>query len=87
VLVVSAGFAPDPQSGAASAAQLAKISGALAPYRAGHRYYNFVETQVDPSAFFDSHSLDRLRRVKQEYDPGNLFRASHEIGLRSRGPR
>ena len=82
MVVASVGFAPDPQSGAASAAQLAKISGALEPYQAGHRYYNVVETQVDPSAFFDSQSLDRLRRVKQEYDPGNLFRASHEIGPR-----
>jgi FAD/FMN-containing dehydrogenase len=85
VLVYSIGFTPDPQSGAASTAQLAKISAALAPYRAGHRYYNLVETQVDPSAFFDRPTLDRLWRVKQEYDPGNLFRARHEIGPRS-GP-
>jgi Berberine and berberine like len=43
--------------------------------RRGH-----VEAEVDPSAFFDRQSLDRLRRVKEKYDPGNLFRANHEIG-------
>jgi len=82
VAIYSVGVAPDLQSGAASAGQLAKISEALAPYRGGHRYYNIVETPVDPSAFFDRQSLDRLRLVKAEYDPGNLFRASHEIGPR-----
>jgi hypothetical protein len=92
VLVIAVGLAPDPQSEAASVTQFAKISGALEPYRAGHRFYNVVDTEVDPSAFFDPQSLDRLRRVKEKYDPGNLFRANHEIGhddrvLRSAGGR
>jgi FAD/FMN-containing dehydrogenase len=82
VAVYSVGFTPDPHSGAAIAAQLAKISAALAPYQAGRRYYNLAETEVDPSEFFDRPTLDRLRRVKAEYDPGNLFRARHEIGPR-----
>jgi hypothetical protein len=79
VLVVSVGVTPDPQTKAATIAQVAKISRALEPYRAAHRYYNAVETEADPSAFFDRHSLDRLRRVKEKYDPGDLFRANHEI--------
>jgi hypothetical protein len=82
VLVAAVGLTADPQSRAAGVTQLARISEALEPYRAEHRFYNVVETEVDPSAFFDRQSLDRLRRVKEKYDPGNLFRANHEIGRR-----
>jgi FAD/FMN-containing dehydrogenase len=43
------------------------------------RYFNFTERRVDASALFPGDALARLRRVKTEYDPANLFRANHPI--------
>jgi hypothetical protein len=43
------------------------------------RYFNFTERSVDAGAIFPADALARLRRVKAEYDPANLFRANHPI--------
>ena len=43
------------------------------------RYFNFTERRVDASALFPPDAVARLRRVKAEYDPANLFRANHPL--------
>ena len=72
------GVVPEPSAEPVIAAALDAVSAAVAPYRAGD-YPNFVEDQVDASAFFDADTWERLRRVKALYDPQDLFRGNHHI--------
>ena len=71
----------DEASKAAVEANLASVKQAFAPYGGVRRYYNFVDTRVDPSLLFDSESLERLRRVKAETDPDGILHASHALGV------
>ena len=60
------------------AARLGSVTAALAPWEAGH-YLNFVEEGFDTQRAFSGESWRRLRAVKAEYDPDDLFRANHPI--------
>ena len=53
---------------------------ALHPYSAGGAYVNFMmdEGQDRVKASFRE-NYDRLASVKQQYDPGNLFRVNQNI--------
>jgi len=42
----------------------------------GH-YPNFVEQPADATAFFDPATWARLRAVKAEWDPQDVFKANH----------
>jgi FAD/FMN-containing dehydrogenase len=79
-LTYCVGMFADDASRAAVEASLAQIREAAAPYSGVRRYYNFVETQIEPSDLFDADSLDRLRRVKAEVDPDGIFQANHALG-------
>jgi hypothetical protein len=72
------GVPMDEPLAAAIQAQLALVSGALAPWRAG-QYANFVEHPADAAEFFDDDTLRRLRAVKAEYDAADLFLANHPV--------
>lgn len=80
-LTYSVGMYGDEASKAAVEANLASVNEAFAPYGGVRRYYNFVETKVEPSLLFDSESLERLRRVKAETDPDGIFHASHALSV------
>lgn len=80
-LTYSVGMYGDEASKAAVEANLASVKQAFAPYGGVRRYYNFVDTRVDPSLLFDSESLERLRRVKAETDPDGILHASHALGV------
>ena len=80
-LTYSVGMYGDEASKAAVEANLASVTQALAPYSSVRRYYNFVDRKVEPSLLFDSQSLERLRRVKAENDPDNIFHASHALSV------
>jgi FAD/FMN-containing dehydrogenase len=58
---------------------LGKLDAALAPYANGREYLNFAEDPTDPSRFYRPEAYRRLRAVRAEVDPGNLFRANHPI--------
>jgi FAD/FMN-containing dehydrogenase len=60
-------------------AHLALVKAAVAPYGRGREYLNFAERATDPAAFFGADAYARLRRIKGEVDPGDLFRANHPI--------
>jgi FAD/FMN-containing dehydrogenase len=40
---------------------------------------NLAETSRDPAGFWAPDAYDRLRRIKGAVDPGNLFRANHQV--------
>ncbi|WP_188194121.1 FAD-binding oxidoreductase [Nonomuraea sp. SYSU D8015] len=52
---------------------------AVAPWRAAQDYLNFRDTSAAPDHFFDPGTLERLRAVKNTYDPAGLFRSNHPI--------
>ena len=72
------GMVVDEEAAAALAAQIEKIEEALRPHDAG-AYLNFAEYKLDPAEMFGDETLQRLRRVRSEYDPKGLFRSNHEI--------
>ena len=77
-LAFGVGMTPDPQAAEAAAAYLERLDGALAPHACG-RYLNFVEQVYDLGKIFGEESLARLRRVKSEHDPDNVFHANHAL--------
>jgi FAD/FMN-containing dehydrogenase len=74
------GVAPvmDPAAMPVLEADLARFAAAFAPDEAG-RYLNFTEVPHDVEAMFPSGHVERLRRIRTEYDPDGLFRANHAL--------
>jgi hypothetical protein len=58
---------------------LGSLRTAMTPYASGREFTSFVEAQRDPTTFFAPDVLERVRRVKDHYDPDNLFRANHQL--------
>ena len=77
-LAFGVGFVPVPEAMAPTRAWLDAFKAALEPYDAG-RYFNFVEESFDITQIFMPDVLDRLRDVKQRYDPENLFKSNHPV--------
>jgi hypothetical protein len=57
---------------------LADIDATVQPHRAGE-YSNFVELPADASSFFEPSVWERLRDVKRDYDPADLFAGNHHV--------
>jgi FAD/FMN-containing dehydrogenase len=68
----------DEATGAAVRDALADFDAILQPHRAGD-YPNFVEQPSDASGFFAPAVWERLRDVKAQYDPADLFAGGHHI--------
>jgi FAD/FMN-containing dehydrogenase len=77
-ITFAVGFVPAPEAMAPTRAWLGAFKASLQPYDAG-RYFNFVEESFDITRIFPPDVLDRLREVKQRYDPENLFHANHPV--------
>jgi FAD/FMN-containing dehydrogenase len=77
-LAFGAGFVPAPEAMAPTRAWLGALKASLEPYVAGN-YLNFVEETFDITQIFPPEVLDRLREVKQRYDPDNLFKSNHPV--------
>jgi hypothetical protein len=75
----AAGIAATPGLGAACDAHLRVVKEALAPWTTPHIVMNFAETRRDPVVFWGGEAHQRLCRLKQEIDPGDLFRANHPV--------
>jgi hypothetical protein len=76
--VFALGVVEDDASATLVASYLRRVDRAADPYRVGE-YPNFVESPSDASRFFDPATWQRLRRVKADRDPGDLFRGNHRI--------
>jgi FAD/FMN-containing dehydrogenase len=77
-IAVGVGFVPAPEAMAPNRAWLGAFKAALEPYDAG-RYFNFVEESFDITKIFSPDVLERLREVKQRYDPENVFQSNHPV--------
>jgi FAD/FMN-containing dehydrogenase len=73
------GVTPNAAARAAVAGHLGSLRTAMTSYATRREYANFVEEQRDPSTFFAPDVVERLRRVKDQYDPENVFRANHQL--------
>ncbi len=79
ILGFAVGMFGDDAGRSAVEAQLDRVRAAAARYATARRYLNFVEADVDASAFFDPETLARLRSIKAAVDPDDIFRANHPI--------
>jgi len=77
-ITFAVGFVPVPEAMAPTLAWLGAFKASLEPYDAG-RYFNYVEESLDITQIFPPDVLERLRQVKQRYDPENLFHANHPV--------
>jgi FAD/FMN-containing dehydrogenase len=77
-LAFGVGFVPVPEAMVPNRAWLGAFKASLEPYDAG-RYFNFVEESFDITQIFPPDVLERLRQVKQRYDPENLFHSNHPV--------
>ena len=68
----------DEQMGEAVNTALRDVDRVLRPHRAGY-YPNFVEEPADASAFFDPATWARLRAIKADWDPAQMFVGNHYI--------
>ena len=68
-----------PQSLPGVREDLERLRSALAPWDTGREYMNFAERPARPATLFAPDVYARLRRVKAQVDPGDLFRSNHPI--------
>jgi FAD/FMN-containing dehydrogenase len=78
VSMFALGAIMDEASAVAVHTALAELEAAVRPVAAGH-YPNFVEVPSDASRFFEPTTWARLRDVKAQYDPADLFVGNHHI--------
>ena len=72
------GLAADEAGEEATRASLHGVTDSLRPHRSGS-YLNFEEDPADASSFYPADTYRRLRAVKADVDPDELFRANHAI--------
>jgi FAD/FMN-containing dehydrogenase len=72
------GIVPDENAAAVVRRALKTVEEILAPNQVG-LYPNFVDEPADASEFFDATTWARLRRIKAQYDPDDLFKGSHHV--------
>ena len=76
--LLALGVPEDEESEVTVRGYLGSLDRAVGPYRVGE-YANFVMQPTDASRFFDADTWAGLRRVKADYDPGDLFKGNHHI--------
>ena len=57
---------------------LAQLDAALAPFGGARKYLNFTENDAN-RAFFEKSTLARLRAIKAQVDPENIFRSNQPL--------
>jgi len=51
----------------------------VAPWRSAQNYLNFAERPVESESFYLASTHDRLREIRERFDPTDLFQANHRI--------
>jgi FAD/FMN-containing dehydrogenase len=78
-VLFGAGMVMDADMAVGLESQLEKVELTMAPWDNGKRYLNFTEHPTDPGLFYESARYARLRAVKADVDPGDLFQSNHPI--------
>ena len=75
-------FAPGPELHAMAQEHIRQFKASLAPQLADGAYMNFLEgeeARQRTREAFGAEKYERLRAIKAEYDPENLFRFGYDI--------
>jgi FAD/FMN-containing dehydrogenase len=73
------GSAPTPEQGAASGAHIVRVLETLAPWQTARTYSNFTSRRIGAGDLFPGEAVRRLRELKAQVDPDELFRVAHPI--------
>ncbi|HEY3612681.1 MAG TPA: FAD-binding oxidoreductase [Gaiellales bacterium] len=68
-----------PELGKAIEAHLDAVADAVAPWRSAQNYFNFAERHVESESFYTASTHDRLREIRERFDPSDLFQANQRI--------
>ncbi len=77
--VFSVGIPFTPEVAQAIESHLDRVEDALAPWKSDHVYFNFAERAVDGASLYAGSTHDRLREIRERFDPSELFRANQRI--------
>ncbi len=86
-LMFAVGLPMTVEIGEAIERDVALIQRALARWDASRMYLNFAEQPRSGLSLFGEDGYARLRRVKTEIDPDNLFHANHQVEPADQGRR
>ena len=78
-LMFAVGITPTPEAEAAVEHEVTRVQRALARWDSGRMYLNFAEHGRSGRVLFGEDGYARLRRLKTEIDPDNVFHANHQI--------
>jgi FAD/FMN-containing dehydrogenase len=78
-LLFSVGLPFTPEMAEALEAHLDVVGDAVEPWRARQNYFNMAERGVDSESFYPGGNHDRLREIRERFDPSELFRANQRI--------
>jgi FAD/FMN-containing dehydrogenase len=78
-VMFSVGLPFSPELVEAHEEHLDVVAEAMAPWKAEQHYFNFAERSIDSEAFYAGTTHDRLREIRERFDPSELFRANQRI--------
>jgi hypothetical protein len=78
ICMFALGIVPDEDAVAVVQRSLKSVVDILAPSQVGV-FPSFVEQPADASEFFDPMRWARLRRIKAQYDPDDVFKGNHHV--------
>ncbi|HWJ81742.1 MAG TPA: FAD-binding oxidoreductase [Nocardioides sp.] len=72
---------PDPGQDPVNIEHIRRLATAMKPWSTGHAYLNFIgdEGLLRVEAAFEHDTYERLRRLKTQWDPDNVFRHNQNI--------
>jgi hypothetical protein len=74
----------DAEMAAANARRLEELRTRLAPWITPQALLNASAGGIDPASAFDPATWERLREVRDTYDPTRLVQANHDVQLENR---
>jgi len=78
-LMYLAGVPVNAEVAAATRARIERVRAAMRRWASGRDYLNFTEGAVDAATLFSPEAYARLRAIRADVDPGELFVANHRI--------
>jgi hypothetical protein len=78
-VMFAVGVTPTPEAAEAVDAAIDRAKDALAAWESQRTYFNFAERAVPAERLYPPETYRRLRRIRNQYDPGELFVANHPI--------